>query len=229
MSEEIGRRALMGAAGAAVVAGTLGRGAFAQESPGTKKIIAISTSLRAGKTTAAGLTACLEAAKAQNGELETELIELAGMSIPAQVAAGMPLKEGETDDFPAIAEKLRAPAVVGLIVGSPVYFNSMSAFCKAFIDRCMAFRREGFQLRNKVFGALAVGGARNGGQELVVSSIQAAFMGQDVIIVGDGMPSGRIGATLWNQNDSIAEDEFGLKTAAGLGRRVAEVAGMIQP
>jgi multimeric flavodoxin WrbA len=139
----------------------------------------------------------------------------------------MDLKEGETDDFPTIAEKLRDPAVVGLIVGSPVYFNNMSALCKAFIDRCIVFRKAGFELRNKVFGALAVGGARNGGQELVVSSIQAGFMGQDVIIVGDGKPSGRIGATLWNQNNSIAEDEFGLKTARGLGQRVAELAGML--
>ncbi|MFO7974329.1 MAG: flavodoxin family protein [Candidatus Hydrogenedentota bacterium] len=227
MSNEIGRRTLMGAAGAAMVAGALGKGAGAQESTTAKKLVAVSTSLREGKTTAAGLTVCLEAARAQNSALETELIELAGLSIPPQLAAGMPLKEGETDDFPAIAEKLRDPAVVGLIVGSPVYFNSMSAICKAFIERCMTFRKAGFELRNKVFGALAVGGARNGGQELVVSSIQDAFFGQDVIIVGDGKPSGRIGATLWNRNDSIAEDEFGIKTAQGVGRRVAEVAGMI--
>ena len=137
------------------------------------------------------------------------------------------MKEGETDDFPAIAEKLCDPAVVGILVGSPVYFNNMSALCKAFIDRCIAFRKNGFELRNKVFGALAVGGARNGGQELTVSSIHAGFLGQDLIVVGDGKPSGRIGATLWNQNDSIAGDEFGVGTARGLGRRVAELAGLI--
>ncbi|HOD48919.1 MAG TPA: flavodoxin family protein [Candidatus Hydrogenedentes bacterium] len=227
MSGEIGRRALMGAAGAAVVAGTLGKGAFAQESPSVKKVIAVSTSLRAGKTTAAGLTLCLEAAKEQDPSLETELIELSGLNIPPQVAGGLPLKEGETDDFPAIAEKLCDPAVVGILVGSPVYFNNMSALCKAFIDRCIAFRKNGFELRNKVFGALAVGGARNGGQELTVSSIHAGFLGQDLIVVGDGKPSGRIGATLWNQNDSIAGDEFGVGTARGLGRRVAELAGLI--
>jgi len=65
---------------------------------------------------------------------------------------------------------------------------------------------------------------RNGGQELTVRSIQAALMCQDMIVVGDRQPSARIGATLWNQNDSIAADEFGIGTAKSLGRRVAEVA-----
>ena len=227
MSHEIDRRMVLGAAGAAVVTGVLGGGALAQAPATPPKIIAVNTSLRAGKTTAAALTLCLEAAKEMNPALETELIELAGLSLPPQVVVGTPLREGETDDFPAVAEKLRDPAVVGLIVGSPVYFNNMSGLCKTFVDRCIEFRKNGFELRNKVFGALAVGAARNGGQELTLSAIQAGFMGQDVIVVGDGKPSGRIGATLWNQNDSIAQDEFGIGTAKGLGRRVAELAGML--
>ena len=74
---------------------------------------------------------------------------------------------------------------------------------------------------------LAVGGARNGGQELTIRSIQTALMCQDMVVVGDGRPSARIGATLWNRNDSIAEDDFGMDTARNLGRRVAELATMI--
>ncbi|MCC6697347.1 MAG: flavodoxin family protein, partial [Candidatus Hydrogenedentes bacterium] len=126
------------------------------------------------------------------------------------------------DDFPGVAEKLLDPAVAGLVVGSPVYFGTMSALCKAFLDRCMAFRK-GFALHNKIAGALAVGGSRNGGQELTVQSIHTALMGQDVIIVGTGQPSVRIGATLWNQDDSIEADEFGIGTAKDLGRRIAVV------
>jgi len=178
-------------------------------------------------TTASGLAVCLEAAREHNPNIEIELIDLADYSIPAQVAAGQPLREGEVDDFPAIAEKLRDPAVGGIIVGSPVYFNTMSGLCKAFIDRCVVFRAAGFELRNKAAGALAVGGARNGGQELTVHAIQAALMGQEVVICGTGMPTGRIGATLWNQENSIEDDEFGLKTAQGLGQRVAELAVLL--
>ncbi|MCC6486821.1 MAG: flavodoxin family protein [Candidatus Hydrogenedentes bacterium] len=226
MSHSMGRREMIGAAGAAMVAGALGSGAVAQESKAQRKVIGINSSPRKGKTTAAALTVCLEAVQELDPKLDVELIELADFSIPAQLAAGQPLKAGEADDFPKLVERLGDPAVVGIIVGSPVYFGNMSALCKAFLDRCGAFRSDGFKLRNKVGGVLAVGSARNGGQELTIRSIQTALMCQDMIIVGDGQPSARIGATLWNQNDSIAEDAFGTDTAKNLGRRVAELARM---
>ncbi len=228
MSHKIGRRAMIGAAGVAAVAGTLGSTAMAKEGAQQQKIVGISCSPRAGKTTAAALTRCLKAAREGAPGIETELIELAALSIPAQLAAGQPLREGEVDDFPALVEQLSDPAVVGIIVGSPVYFGNMSALCKAFLDRCGAFRSGGFLLRNKVAGVLAVGAARNGGQELTIRSIQTALLCQDMIIVGDGQPTARIGATLWSQNDTIAEDEFGGQTADNLGRRVAEMAGLLR-
>ncbi len=226
MSHEIGRRTLMGAAGAAAVVGAMGTGAMAAEKAPKRKIIGISCSPRQGKTTAAALAVCLEAAKEQSPGLETELIELAEFSIPAQLAAGQPLKEGETDDFPYIVDTLADPAVAGIIVGSPVYFGNMSALCKAFIDRCGVFRK-GFKLRNKVAGVVAVGGTRNGGQELTVRSIQVALMAQDMIVIGTGQSSARIGATLWSQKGSIKRDDFGTGTAKDLGQRVAELAALI--
>lgn len=222
MSHEIGRREMMGTAGAIAVAGALG--VAAQEPKPPMKIVAVNCSQRTGKTTAAALQVCLDAAKDKDPNVETELIELGDLSIPAQLALGLPLRDGETDDFPEIAEKLADPAVGAILVGSPVYFSNMSALCKAFLDRCMLFRKDGFTLRNKVAGVVAVGGARNGGQELTIQSIQAALMCQDVILVGDGMPSGRIGAALWNQEDSIAQDESGQTVARNLGKRVVEVA-----
>ena len=227
MSSKIGRRELIGAAGAAIVAGAIGAEASAQDALPKRKIIGISCSPRKGKTTAAAVALCLKAAEEQEPGLATELIELADFSIPAQVAAGQPLREGETDDFPKLAEKLGDPAVAGIIVGSPVYFGNMSALCKAFLDRCFAFRKDGFKLRNKVAGVVAVGSARNGGQELTIRSIQTALMCQDMIIVGDGQPSARVGATFVSQNDSIESDEFGKDTAKNLGRRVAELAVLI--
>lgn len=223
MSQVIGRRELIGATGAAVLAGALGTAALAQETPAKRKIVGINTSPRKGRTTSAALAIALAAVHDFDAEIETELVELADYSIPAQLAAGQPLRSGETDDFPALVEKLSDPTVIGIIVGSPVYFGNMSALCKAFLDRCMAFRKA-FELRNKVAGVLAVGSTRNGGQELTIQSIKTGLMGQDMILVGTGHPSVRIGATLWNQDDSIKEDAFGCETAKHLGRRVAEVA-----
>lgn len=224
MTDGLERRGFLGAAGAAVAAGVAAGAAAAQAPPPGIKIVGIATSPRRGKTTAAAVQACLDAAKMVNTPIETELIELAELSIPGQVAAGQPLAPGQKDDFPQLVPKLADPRVRGIILGSPVYFNTMTGLCKAFLDRCIAFRKQGMALSGKVAGIVAVGGARNGGQELTVASIQAALLSQEMIVVGTGRPTGRIGATLWNQKDSIADDAFGLQTAQDLGRRVVEVA-----
>ncbi|MBM4042728.1 MAG: hypothetical protein FJ290_29930 [Planctomycetes bacterium] len=65
-------------------------------------------------------------------------------------------------------------------------------------------------------GVLAVGGARNGGQELTIQSIQAALLSHEALVVGTSRPTGRMGAALWNQGDDITKDEFGLSCAKDL-------------
>lgn len=227
MAQNLGRRKLMSAVGAAAVSSVIAGDALGQINSSIRKIIGICCSPRKGMTTSSALRICLHAAKQFDSQLATELIELAEYSIPAQLAAGQALREGETDDFSEIVKKLGDPNVIGIIVGSPVYFGNMSALCKAFLDRCIAFRKDGFKLRNKVAGVLAVGGARNGGQELTIRSIQTALISQDMIIVGNGKPTSRIGATFWSQNNSIDDDSFGKDTAQNLGIRVAELAAMI--
>jgi multimeric flavodoxin WrbA len=230
MARNVSRRRFLraGAAVAATAVAAAGGTSLAQsaQEPRKLKIIGVACSPRAGKTTAAAVKVCLEAAQAVAPErIEVELIELAGLKIPAQVAVGLPLDPGERDDFPKVAEKLGEAHVVGIIIGSPVYFCNMSALCKAFLDRCFSFRAKKFGLANKVAGVVAVGGVRNGGQELTIQSIQAALMCQEMLVVGDGRPTAHTGATLWNSGkDDLSEDEFGLGTARNLGRRVAEVA-----
>ena len=66
--------------------------------------------------------------------------------------------------------------------------------------------------------------ARNGGQELTLQTIHAAMLCQDMISVSDGKPTARLGGILVISNDDISKDELGLTTTRGLGRRVAEVA-----
>ena len=201
-------------------------GSGAESATAPIKIIAVSCSARAGKTTAQALTLCLEAAKAVNPEqIETELIELADLEIPAYVAAGLPLKPGQKDDFPDLADRLADERVAGIIVGTPVYFGSMTALCKAFLDRCIALRMRKFALANKIGGVVAVGGVRNGGQELTIQGVQSALLCQEMVVVGDGRPTCHTGATVWNNGqDDISQDEFGVGTVKNLGRRVAEVA-----
>ena len=225
MSSDMTRRGFLGTVGATVVAASTGQAVAAdadRPKSGSLKILGIACSPRPGKTTAAAVKVVLEAAEAAEAagpKVETELVELAGMNIPVFD----PAAPGSAD-FEKVAAKLTDPKVAGIIVGTPVYFGGMSSLAKAFLDQCMALRKKGFALRNKVAGVVAVGGVRNGGQELAIESVQAALFCQEMILVGDGRPTAHTGATLLNQNDDISQDEFGLSTARNLGRRVAEVA-----
>lgn len=192
-------------------------------------IIGVSCSPRKGKTTAVALGACLDAAKAAVPAMATELLELAGLEVRGCMACGRcskALECGQDDDFTGkLLPVLRRAEVMGIIVGTPVYLGSMTAQCKAFLDRTVMLRRNGFLWRSKVGAVLAVGGVRNGGQELTIQGVQAAMLCHDMVLVSDGRPTAHFGAAMWSGGPGgIAGDEAGLETARNLGRRVAEVA-----
>ncbi|HNS22687.1 MAG TPA: flavodoxin family protein [Sedimentisphaerales bacterium] len=203
-----------------LAAGATTSTAAAAEAGKTVKIIGVSCSPRKGKTTAAALSICLEAAKAVNPSVTTELIELAGRNIGAYDPADPKAVQG---GFAELIPVLSSPDVAAIVVGTPVYFGNMSSLCKAFLDHCMVFRQKEFALSGKVGGVVAVGAGRNGGQELTLQSVQASLMGQNMIVVGDGRPTSHFGATLMNTDDDISKDEFGINTAKNLGRHIAEV------
>lgn len=220
MSAHTTRRTVLGAAGIAALTGAAARPAAAQDTKsGAVKIIGVCCSPRKGMTTAASLGIALAAAKEAGDTVSTELIELADMDIPVFDPATGPAK-----DFMSLVPRLAAPEVGGIIVGTPVYFCNMTSLCKAFLDNCIAFRKNKLALSGKVAGVLAVGGCRNGGQELALRSVSAALLCQEMIVVGDGRPTAHIGATLWSSGNSIEKDDFGQTTAKNLGRRVAEIA-----
>lgn len=237
MSSKTSRRNFLASTGTAAVAGAYaampaGHGQAAEAGSAKPiKIVGICCSPRKGKMTASALRVCLDAAKAVDPRIEVELIELAGLKIPGQVAAGVPLEPGERDDFLQFTAKLTDPKVAGIIFGTPVYFGNMSYLCKAFLDRCHVFHKSK-ALGNKVAGVVAVGGARNGGVELTVRSVQVALMSQQMIVVGDAAPTSHWGGTIWAGNPAVTagaspdvtRDEQGIATVKNLGRHVAEVA-----
>ncbi|MDT8302690.1 MAG: flavodoxin family protein [Sedimentisphaerales bacterium] len=181
------------------------------------KILGISCSPRKGKTTSTAVQAALDAANKVDSRIEVELIDLGGLGISGFSGSG-----ATTDDFDGILPKLREPNVGGLIIGSPVYFRSMSALCKAFLERCAVLRKPRLLLADTAAGALSVGAYRNGGQELVIEQIHSILLCHEMMIVG-GKPGAHQGATLWNAyKDDITKDEFGMDTARKLGIRVAE-------
>lgn len=214
------------AAGAAVTPVVAAAGSkSAAPAEGRIKIIALSCSPRKGRTTAASLGVCLQAAREVSDTIETELIELADFHINGNLAAGVSTREGEQDDFPKLVPRLADPKVRGIIIGTPVYFGNMSSLCKAFLDRAIILWQDNFALGNKVAGVLAVGGTRNGGQEVTIQSVQVSLFCQEMILVGNGRPGPRLGATVWSGAEGgVLKDEYGMTTAKALGRRVAQVA-----
>lgn len=210
------------AAGAATGIGS----ASAQASgSGKVRIVGVACSPREGKTTATSVKVALEAAQEVDDRIQTELLDLGGLEISGWVGGSKPSEAKlPDDDFNLILPRLKDPVPDGLIIGSPVYFRSMSAVCKAFLERLAVLRKPKLMLADKPVGVIAVGAYRNGGQELVIEQIQTAMLCHEAMPVG-GKPRAHQGATLWNAyRDDIMKDEFGVDTARKLGARVAEAA-----
>ena len=217
-----------------LASGLAATAAFASISPATSKetdkevrIVGVSCSPRKGKTTATAVQAALDAAKGFDPRIKVELLDLGGLDISGWVGGAKPtdVENLPKDDFELFAlPRLKDPVPDGFIIGSPSYFRTMSALCKAFLERIAVLRSPKLLLADKPVGVLAVGAYRNGGQELVIEQIQAAMLCHEVMIVG-GKPGAHQGATLWNNyNDDITKDEFGMDSARKLGIRIAEAA-----
>jgi multimeric flavodoxin WrbA len=208
---------------------------------GPFRILGVCGSPRKGNTEIL-LDEALRSARAQK-TIVTEKILLRGMAIKYCIGCFKCSEENRNelacqihrDSMDDICRKLKE--CHGLILATPVYFGQVTAQMKTFMDRTEPLLRYGrgpwkSALRNKVGGAIAVGGNRNGGQETVNQSIHHFFFIHDMIVVGTG-PDERPGcylgaaATTHPQSgrhaDGVKEDELGLRAARILGKRVAEV------
>ncbi len=89
----------------------------------------------------------------------------------------------------------------GVIIGTPVYQGTLTAQTKAMLDRCRALvARDPHLFTHKVGAAIAVGGDRNGGQELAMQTIHTFFLINSFIPVGGGAFGANIGAAIWSQD-----------------------------
>ncbi|MFZ5648684.1 MAG: flavodoxin family protein [Bacillota bacterium] len=111
----------------------------------------------------------------------------------------------------------------GIIVGSPVYFCTVSGQMKAFWDKTRKLRSNK-ALLNTIGGALTVGGARFGGQETTLRAIHDIMLCHGMTVVGDGYHEADCGHQGGCAQSPSVEDPEGLKRAAIIARRVYEVA-----
>lgn len=185
------------------------------------KILGISGSPKAGQNNDTLIINMLDIA-ARRG-FETDGVFLSSSKIEPCTACGVCATGKKCvieDDMQPVYDKLiKADAI---IVSSPVYFGTMTAQLKALCDRTVVHRRQGFQLKNKIGAAMAIGGSRNGGQEKTIQSIHEWMHIHGMIVVGDG---GHFGGIL---QKPAMDDEEGMKTAVDTINNVCDVLEMMK-
>lgn len=117
------------------------------------------------------------------------------------------------------------------LVASPVYAYTTTPQLQAFFSRMRpCFHVYPQALRNKFGAAVAIGGTRNGGQEMTVNTIINLLMSRGINIVSNEV-GGYAGGKVWSKDRKeigAAEDVIGMETVLSLARKLAEVALIYQ-
>ena len=137
-------------------------------------------------------------------------------------------------------EMLTADAV---LLASPAYIGRMSGYMACMLDRLRAFLFGNIyrgRMQNKAGGALAVAWGRNLGVETTLLSLMSAIFIMEMIPIGPlhGLGSTFGVAGLASENGTgkfdtadklgVLHDEYGVKGAQALGKRVAEITKLIK-
>lgn len=143
------------------------------------------------------------------------------------------LKEFFSEDNKILNIEILKNALInadGILISTPVYFGDRSSLVQSFIDLIRNDETLKELVKNKIFGGLAVGAKRNGGQETTLiyqlwDMINLGFLG----IGNDSETTAQYGGTgLAGDIGSISKDEYGLSMAMGVGRRIARVTNMLK-
>ncbi|MDN5344877.1 MAG: hypothetical protein PWQ18_989 [Clostridia bacterium] len=111
----------------------------------------------------------------------------------------------------------------GVLLGSPVYFGSVSAQLKALWDKSRLLRKEK-ALLNVIGAGVTVGNSRFGGQETTLKALFDMMLIQGMMIVGDGFLAADCGHQGSCGQAPAAGDEFAIQRVRITGQRLAEVA-----
>jgi multimeric flavodoxin WrbA len=182
------------------------------------KVIAFNGSPRRAGNTNRALEVVLEEITAEG--IDTELVQMGSEDIAPCQACGVcgqkkdrrcKRKDDKVNEW---VEK--CAAADGIIIGSPVYFGSMTAQTKAFIDRVgFVNRANGDLFKRKVGAAVAVN--RRAGALATFQELNNFFLIGHMIVVG---------SSYWNvatamRPGDIEKDEEGLRTMRDLGQNMA--------
>ena len=183
------------------------------------KVVSINGSPRKDGNTAILIQVVFE--ELTKGGIETELIQLSGKSVEGCKACWACHKNKNkqrvtTDDFfnECFAKMLASD---GIILGSPVFFNNVTADMKAFMDRTWCLRGE---LRNKIGGAVVVG--RRYGIEAAVTAMNGFFLKHDMIVANRGVTG------MAFEKGEVRKDAEAIAAIQELGTRISDLTHRIR-
>jgi multimeric flavodoxin WrbA len=164
---------------------------------------------------------------------ETELFTVKGKKINFCIHCDYCLKHGMCrfkDDMVILYDLLKDAK--GIIMATPCYNGGCSAQLKAIMDRTRAVVAQNIDfLRGKIGMAIAVGGDRNGGQELAIQQIITFYIINGIIPIGGGSFGANLGSTFWSKDtlEGVKEDEEGFRTLRKTLKKFINALGMYSP
>jgi multimeric flavodoxin WrbA len=112
------------------------------------------------------------------------------------------------------------------LFGTPVFQGNLSGQLKTVLDRCRALVAKNPNVfKDKIGAALAVGGDRNGGQEIAIRSILDFYQQNHILPISGGAFGANLGAALWSRDEGkqgIEKDEEGLRAIRKVIKRLVE-------
>ena len=161
-------------------------------------------------------------------DVEIEYIFLRGKKIAACTGCNYCRRNKKNciidDDMTELLEKFLAADAY--VIASPVYAYAATPQIHAFFSRMRpVFHLAPGTLREKFGSAMAVGGKRNGGQEIAVGNIINLMMARGINIISNES-GGYAGAYLWSKDEKekgASEDEYALEQGRRLVNKLIEL------
>ena len=110
----------------------------------------------------------------------------------------------------------------GIILSGPVYFGDRSSLAQDFIRSLQKHKVNSF---GKIFSGISVGAKRNGGQETTLIYQALDMLRCGFLVVGnDSDTTSQYGGTVYaGTKGTMHDDDYGMMTVLGVGRRVARL------
>lgn len=110
----------------------------------------------------------------------------------------------------------------GLVLGSPVYFGTLTGQLKAFFDKTRKLRGEK-AFYNKIAAGVTVATSKYGGQETTMKALHDIMLVHGMTIVADGYSEDDCGHHGVCAHRPAKDDDFAIKRASILAKRIVEV------